>query len=92
MKVLLVVPTFAYGDNPAKLLSLSDFPTGLAYIAAALAQAGHEVRGLNPNNALAPTQPYYHLANKLSAALQEFPLTWWGLAGYALTLPSSKTL
>lgn len=49
MKILLIVPTHGYQDYPT-VLSASDFPTGLAYIASALKEAGHEVIGLNLNN------------------------------------------
>lgn len=49
MRILLVVPTHKYREYPTPL-SLSDFPTGFAYLAASLKQAGHEVIGLNCNN------------------------------------------
>lgn len=50
MRVLLCPPTFKYKTEYPAFLSLSDFPTGFAYLAAALKQAGHEVYGCNPNN------------------------------------------
>ena len=50
MKVLLIIPTFHYKDSYPAPLSLSDFPTGMAYIASSLKKAGHDVYGLNPNN------------------------------------------
>jgi tRNA A37 methylthiotransferase MiaB len=49
MKVMLVVPASHYPKYPC-ILSLSDFPTGIAYLASSLKQAGHEVVGVNPNN------------------------------------------
>ena len=49
MRVLLIAPTLKYREYP-QLLSLSDFPSGLAYLASSLKQAGHEVFGCNPNN------------------------------------------
>jgi radical SAM superfamily enzyme YgiQ (UPF0313 family) len=49
VKILLIVPTHEYKGYP-RYLSISDFPTGLAYIAASLKKAGHEVVGLNLNN------------------------------------------
>jgi radical SAM superfamily enzyme YgiQ (UPF0313 family) len=49
MRIALIVPTFHYNDK-TQFLSLSDFPTGLAYLASSLKQAGHEVIGINPNN------------------------------------------
>jgi anaerobic magnesium-protoporphyrin IX monomethyl ester cyclase len=48
MKVLLVVPTHHYQSGSP--LSLSDFPTGVAYLASALERGGHTVIGCNPNN------------------------------------------
>jgi radical SAM superfamily enzyme YgiQ (UPF0313 family) len=50
MKILLVVPTAQYRIHYPAFLSLTDFPTGFAYLASALKAAGHEVYGLNPNN------------------------------------------
>ena len=50
MKVLLIPPIAGYKSGHPQLLSLSDFPSGFAYIAAALEEAGHEVFGLNLNN------------------------------------------
>lgn len=50
MKVALVVPTSHYKDHYPSFLSLSDFPTGLSYLASTLKQAGHQVIGINPNN------------------------------------------
>jgi len=50
MRVALVIPTFNYTSIYPSFLAMSDFPTGFAYIAAALKKAGHEVIGLNPNN------------------------------------------
>jgi len=49
LRVLLVVPTHKYREYPTPL-SLSDFPTGFAYLASSLKQAGHEVIGVNLNN------------------------------------------
>lgn len=50
MKVMLLAPTHHYAQEYPSFLSLSDFPSGIAYLAAALKQAGHEVIGFNPNN------------------------------------------
>jgi len=49
MKILIIIPTSGYPNYPLPLAA-SDFPTGFAYIAAALKKAGHEVIGVNPNN------------------------------------------
>lgn len=50
MRVALVIPTNLYTDSYPSFLAMSDFPVGLAYIAAAIKKAGHDVIGLNPNN------------------------------------------
>lgn len=55
MKIALVVPTYEYLHPGPTYLAPSDFPVGLAYLAAALKKAGHEVIGLNVNNA--PSYP-----------------------------------
>ena len=81
MKVLLIIPTFGYAKQPQPLLSVSDFPAGFAYIAAALKEAGHMVVGLNPNNASQYEKTYYMLANKLQEAIQEHKPDLIGLGG-----------
>ena len=50
IRILLVVPTFKYKQGYPVFLSLSDFPTGFAYLASTLKEAGHDVIGLNLNN------------------------------------------
>ena len=70
MKILLVVPTFRYTEGGA-LLSISDFPTGLAYISSALKKASHEVIGLNLNNDKKYDNPVLLLGNELSRAIEE---------------------
>ena len=50
MRISIIVPTQLYKYKFPAPLSMSDFPVGLAYIAAALKAAGHEVVGCNPNN------------------------------------------
>jgi len=50
MKILLIVPTHNYNRAYPCFLSVSDFPTGFAYLASSLKEAGHEVHGLNLNN------------------------------------------
>lgn len=79
MKILLIAPIFKYNDNFA-FLSASDFPVGLAYIASALKQAGHEVKGLNPNN-LMNVSLYETLCNQLRTAIDSFKPELIGLGG-----------
>ena len=47
---MLVIPTFGYNHGYPTFFSNSDFPTGFAYLASAIKNAGHKVIGLNPNN------------------------------------------
>ncbi len=54
MRVLLIIPPHRYKDTRRNLLSLSDFPSGPAYLVSSLQAAGHEVFGLNLNNILLP--------------------------------------
>ncbi len=50
MRVLLIVPTYAYQYGYPVYVSASDFPVGFAYLASSLRKTGHQVFGLNPNN------------------------------------------
>ncbi len=51
MRVLIVVPRYAGGETVNYRYV---FPLGLAYISAALKQAGHEVAALNLNHLAGP--------------------------------------
>ncbi|KKN60866.1 hypothetical protein LCGC14_0527370 [marine sediment metagenome] len=81
MKVLLCVPTFQYKKKNFTYLSMSDFPTGLAYIASALKNAGHEVIGLNLNNATKYPSPFLRIANELQQTLEREQPDLVGLGG-----------
>ncbi|MHC9544295.1 MAG: radical SAM protein [Vulcanimicrobiota bacterium] len=81
MRVMLVVPTFGYQFEYPRFLSLSDFPTGLAYIAAALKAAGHDVIGVNPNNDPGHSSPRRMLESHLISALKEKSPELVGLGG-----------
>jgi len=65
-------------------LSVSDFPTGFAYVAAALKRAGHEVFGLNLNNARGYPTPYDVLQFKLPDAVKEAKPDLIGLGGLCI--------
>lgn len=69
MKVLLLPPVYRYALEYPSFLSLSDFPSGFAYIASALKQAGHTVIGGNFNNIVgyvdAPTMLKAELTKKI---------------------------
>lgn len=81
MKVLLIAPAHGYRQTPQPLLSVSDFPAGFAYIAAALKESGHTVIGLNPNNETTFKEPYYMLVNKVSEAITVHQPDMIGLGG-----------
>lgn len=71
MKTLIIVPTEGYDTDRFQFKTSGDFPTGLAYIAAALKNAGHEVHGLNPNNDVSFDSPRIMLKHKLSEKLEQ---------------------
>jgi anaerobic magnesium-protoporphyrin IX monomethyl ester cyclase len=70
MRTLLVVPTIGYPSRNPTFLSNTDFPTGLAYVAGALKAAGHEVVGLNPNNAPGYPSAPAMVRDRLTTALR----------------------
>lgn len=84
MRILLLVPTFNYKQSPQTCLSISDFPSGLAYIAAALKKAGHEVIGLNLNNDARFETNYMMLVNKLTSTLETEKPDLIGLGGLCI--------
>mgnify|MGYP001594167223 CR=1 FL=1 len=90
MKVLLIVPTFKYAQNYPEFLSLSDFPTGLAYIAAALKQAGHEVYGCNPNNIIGFVNAKAMITDVLTKMIKEVQPELIGLGGLCTDYPFFK--
>ena len=81
MRVLLVVPTFHYKDDYPHFLSLSDFPSGFAYLASSLKQAGHEVIGLNPNNITGYVSAKFMLQDVLTKKIKECQPDLIGLGG-----------
>jgi anaerobic magnesium-protoporphyrin IX monomethyl ester cyclase len=84
---MLVVPTFSYQYEYPRFLSLSDFPTGLAYIASALKSAGHEVIGVNPNNDPGHSSQRRMLESHLISALEEKAPDIVGLGGLCTDYP-----
>ena len=85
MRILLVVPTFHYKapfqEGGGQALSLSDFPSGFAYLAASLKQAGHEVVGLNLNNIKGYPSPKLMLQDILTKKLTDVKPDLVGLGG-----------
>jgi anaerobic magnesium-protoporphyrin IX monomethyl ester cyclase len=70
MKTLLVVPTHQYRAQYPSFLSITDFPVGFAYLASALKKAGHQVYGLNPNNAPGFESSYQMLRAKFTESIK----------------------
>ena len=81
MRVLLIPPIFHYHDNYPSLLSLSDFPSGFAYVAAALEEAGHEVFGLNLNNRTGYADGLSLIKDKMPLAIDKVKPDLIGLGG-----------
>ena len=72
MRILIIVPTFHYKYEYPAFTSYNDLPAGLAYLASALKQAGHEVFGVNPNNDAGYTSACGMLYDKMQRAVKEF--------------------
>ena len=81
MKVALVVPTTSYNGIYPTYLAPSDFPVGLAYLAAALKRAGHDVVGLNVNNDTSYASARDMLHDKLTKMLEQDRPQLVGLGG-----------
>ena len=81
---MLIVPTHDYGKSHFSPLSLSDFPTGYAYIAASLKKAGHEVYGLNLNNIIGYTSKFMMISNKIGKALFDIKPDLIGMGGLCI--------
>ncbi len=84
MKVLLVVPPYRYKGKGFAYLSASDFPTGLAYIASALKNAGHEVVGLNLNNSTKYPSKHLAVVNELHSTIEKEKPDLIGLGGLCI--------
>lgn len=80
-RVLLIAPTFQYKDKYPAPLSLSDFPSGIAYIASALKEAGHEVYGLNPNNITGYVNSNFMIKDTITKKMEEVKPELIGLGG-----------
>ena len=82
MKILLIIPTFNYaGANFPNFLSVSDFPTGFAYLAASLKEAGHEVVGLNLNNKIGYPSARAMIQDLIPKAIEEYQPGLIGVGG-----------
>jgi anaerobic magnesium-protoporphyrin IX monomethyl ester cyclase len=69
MRALLIVPTYQYEVAYQHYFCMTQFPTGLAYLAASLKRAGHEVFGANPNNDSSFRSSFHLMHAKLSKAI-----------------------
>jgi len=81
MRVLLIIPTLDYATEYPSFMSPHKFPTGFAYIAAALTRAGHQVFGLNPNNDTRFASQREMLSARVHQALAEHAPDLIGLGG-----------
>jgi len=70
-----------YDHGYPVFFSNSDFPTGFAYIAAAVKNAGHEVIGVNPNNDTSYTTAYDMVKSKITESLSKCKPGLIGLGG-----------
>ena len=83
MKILLIVPTYQYKRRYPAFLSVSDFPTGFAYLSSFLKEAGHEVFGLNLNNITGYDAAYDMVANEINRSIDEVKPDLIGTGGLA---------
>lgn len=80
MKVLLIPPIHGYRNFP-QLLSFSDFPSGFAYVAASLEQAGHQVFGLQLNNKVGYSSGIEVIKDRVPKAISKVKPDLIGLGG-----------
>lgn len=71
MRILLIIPTYSYKNVYPSFLSLTDFPTGFAYLASALRNARHDVFGLNLNNDFRYRSAHEMIYHNISCTIQK---------------------
>jgi len=81
MKILLVVPTYQYKHCYPSFMPSVLFPTGIAYLASAIKNAGHEVIGFNPNNVIGYPSAYAMVKDKMSKVIQDVKPDMVGIGG-----------
>jgi radical SAM superfamily enzyme YgiQ (UPF0313 family) len=81
MKVLLIVPTFNYKYQYPSFLPPVFFPSGFAFLASALRNAGHEAFGLNLNNIIGYQSAKDMVYDKTKQALNNINPDLIGLGG-----------
>lgn len=79
-KVLLIVPTHGYKTGYPKFLGVTDFPSGIAYIASAL-DGENEVYGLNLNNIVGYATAFDMVKDLIIDALQQVEPDVIGMGG-----------
>ena len=84
MRVLLIIPTFHYNESYPYFLSVSDFPSGFAYLASSLKEAGHEVYGLNLNNITGYATAHDMISGEIRKAIKEFQPDLIGTGGLCI--------
>ena len=81
MRILLIPPTFRYNTQYPALLSFSDFPSGFAYLAAALKEAGHEVYGCSVNNVIGYVDAFHMIQAVIRERVMDVQPDLIGLGG-----------
>ena len=81
MKTLLITPTYNYHHHYPAFMPSILFPTGFAYIASSLKEAGHEVYGLNPNNIVGYPSAHAMIEDKISETVKKVKPDLIGLGG-----------
>jgi radical SAM superfamily enzyme YgiQ (UPF0313 family) len=81
MKILLIAPTSHYNHHYPSFVPFLLFPTGFAYLAAALKEAGHQVSGLNPNNITGYPSAFDMIKDKITQAIENTKPDMIGIGG-----------
>lgn len=87
MNVLLIAPAFRYTIEYPSFMAVSDFACGFAYIASALKAAGHQVFGLNPNNAPGYPSASHMIHDKIARAIADSKPDLVGIGGICTDFP-----
>lgn len=81
MKILLIPPTVNYKHHYPSFVSSCFFPTGFAYIASSLLNAGHNVHGLNLNNVVGYVSAKTMITHNITVAINDFEPDLIGVGG-----------
>lgn len=87
MKILLIAPTAHYHHHYPSFMPSFLFPTGLAYLASSLEDAGHKVIGLNPNNIAGYPTAYAMVKDQIIKAISNSEPDLIGVGGLCTDYP-----